>query len=92
VKGIGCHLGHKQIVPLSYSSTLTSNDHISEEQPAGDQGLLGGTWAAAHDVQVGGVEAQGGGRETVSHQVDPQQLDGDKSLGQTQGSSQEDTE
>ena len=71
---------------------LTTNSHVSEEQPARDQGLLGGTWGLAHDVQVRGVEAQGGGRQTISHQVDPQQLDGDQSLGQTQGSSQEDTE
>ncbi|TNN42585.1 hypothetical protein EYF80_047244 [Liparis tanakae] len=60
--------------------------HISEEQPARDQGLLGGTGGLAHDVQIGGVEAQSGGGQTVSDQVDPQQLDGDESLGQTQGS------
>jgi len=70
---------------------LTANDHVSEEQPSGDEGLLGGTGKPAHDVQVGGVEAQGGGGQTVSHQVDPQQLDGDQSLGETQGSGQEDT-
>lgn len=71
---------------------LTTNNHISEEQPSGDQGLLGGTWGPAHDVKIRGVEAQGGGGQTVSDQVDPQKLDGDKSLGQTQGGSQEDTE
>jgi len=71
---------------------LTTNNHISEEQPARDQGLLGGTWGLAHDVQIGGVEAQSGGGQTVSNQVDPQQLDGDESLGQTQSSGQEDTE
>ena len=69
----------------------TTNSHVSEEQPFGDQGLLGGTWGLAHDVQIGGVAAQRGGGQTVSHQVDPEQLDGDQSLGQTQGSSQEDT-
>lgn len=75
----------------THSITLTTNGHVSEEQPAGDQGLLGGTWGLAHDVQVRWVEAQSGGRQTISHQVDPQQLDGDQSLGQTQGSGQEDT-
>lgn len=71
---------------------LTTNGHVSEKQPARDQGLLGGTWGFAHDVQIRGVEAQSSGGQTVSHQVDPQQLDGDKSLRETQGSSQEDTE
>lgn len=75
----------------TYAVILTTNSHVSEEQPARDQGLLGGAWGLAHDVQIRGVEAQGGGGQTVSHQVDPQQLDGDQGLGQTQGSSQEDT-
>lgn len=70
----------------------TSNGQISEEEPARDEGLLGGARRFAHDVQVRRVEAQRGGRQTVSHKVDPQQLDGDQSLRQPQGSSQEDTE
>ena len=70
---------------------LTANSHISEEQPSGDQGLFGGTGGSVHDVQVGGVEAQSGGGQTVSHQVDPQKLDGDQGLGETEGSCQEAT-
>ncbi len=70
----------------------TSDGQISEEEPARDEGLFGGAGGFAHDVQVRGVEAQRGGGQTVSHKVDPQQLDGDQSLGQTQGSRQEDTE
>lgn len=71
---------------------LTTNGHVSEEQPARDQWLLGRTWGLSHDVKIRRIEAQSSGGQTVSHQVDPQQLDGDKSLGQTQGSGQEDTE
>lgn len=74
------------------NNLLTTNSHVSEEKPARDQGLLGGTWGLAHDVQVRGVEAQSGGGQTISDQVDPEQLDRDQSLGQTQSSSQEDTE
>merc|ERR1712131_411355 len=74
------------------STHISANDHVSEEQPSGDEGLLGGTGFAAHDVEIGGVEAQGGGGETISNQVDPQELDGDQSLGQTQGSGKEDTD
>lgn len=70
----------------------TSNGQISEEEPARDEGLFGGAGGFAHDVQVGGVEAQRGGGQTVSHKVDPQQLDGDQGLGQTQSGGQEDTE
>lgn len=71
---------------------LTTNGHVSEEQPSRDQRLLGGTWGLAHDVQIRGVEAQSGGGQTISDQVDPEQLDGDQSLRQTQSSGQEDTE
>lgn len=81
----------KQISKTIRVVLLTTNSHVSKEQPARDKGLFGGTWGLAHDVQIRGVEAQSGGRETISHQVDPQQLDGDQSLGQTQSSSQEDT-
>lgn len=70
----------------------TSNGQISEEEPARDEGLFGGTRGFAHDVQIRRVEAQRGGRQTVGDKVDPQQLDGDQSLRQTQGGSQEDTE
>lgn len=44
-----------------------------------------------HDVQVRRVETKSGGRQTVSDQVDPQQLDRDQSLRQTQSGCQEDT-
>ena len=68
----------------------TSDGQVSEEEPAGDEGLLGVTWGPVHDVQVGGVEAQGGGGQTVRHQVHPQQLDGDQGLGEAQRGGQED--
>lgn len=71
---------------------FTSNGQISEEEPARDEGLFGGARGFAHDVQIRRVEAQCGGRQSISHKVDPQQLDRDQSLRQTQGSSQEDTE
>lgn len=74
------------------SVNFTSNGQISEEEPAGNEWFLGGAWSFAHDVQVWGVEAQCSCRKTVSHKVDPQQLDRDQSLGQTKGSREEDTE
>lgn len=69
----------------------TTNGHVSEEQPAGDQGLLGRAGRLAHDVKIRGVEAQGSGGQTISHQVHPQQLDWDQSLRQTKSSGKENT-
>ena len=71
---------------------LTTNGQVSEEEPSGEEGLLGRAGWLAQDVQIRGVEAQGGGRKTVCNQVHPQQLHWDQSLRQTKSSSQEDTE
>ena len=68
---------------------LTSDGHVAEEEPAGDEALPGVAWGLLHDVQVRGVEAQGSGWETVSHQVDPQQLYRDQSLRDAQSGRQE---
>lgn len=63
---------------------MTSNRQVSEEEPARDEGLLGVARGLLHDVQIWGVEAQRRGGETVRHQVDPEQLNGDQSLGEAQ--------
>lgn len=70
--------------------SLTSNSHVSEEKPARDEGLIGLAGRLDHDVKIRWVEAQSSGRQTVSDQVDPQQLYRDKSLWHAHGSSQED--
>lgn len=69
---------------------MTSNGQVSEEEPARDEGLLGVTRGLLHDVQVWGVEAQGRGGETISHQVDPEQLNRNQSLGEAQRRREED--
>merc|ERR1719190_163150 len=71
---------------------IASNDHVSKEQPGGDKGLVSASGHLVHDVQVRGVEGEGGGGQTVSHQVDPQQLHGDQSLGEAEGGGQEDAD
>lgn len=70
----------------------TTNSHVSEEEPPGDEGLVGAAWGLVHDVQVWWVEAEGGGGQTVSDEVDPQKLYGDESLGHAKSSGQEDTD
>ncbi len=47
-----------------------------EEDPGGDELLSGTPGRFLHDVDVGGVEAQGGGGRAISHQIHPQQLHG----------------
>lgn len=69
---------------------LTSNGQVSEEEPARDERLLSVTRGFLHDVQVWGVEAQGCGREAISHQVDPEQLNWNQSLGEAQRRSKKD--
>lgn len=64
-------------------------DVLPEEQPSRDKTLVSFTRGFVHDVQVGRVEAEGGGRETISDQVDPEQLYGNQRLGQTQSGGQE---
>lgn len=72
-------------------AALTSHSQVAEEEPAVDEGLLGVAGLLVHDVQVGGVEAQRGGRQPICHQVHPQQLHRDQGLGQAQDGCQEDT-
>lgn len=68
-----------------------SDGHVTEEQPSGDETFSGATRRLVHDVQIGGVEAEGGGGKTISDQVHPQELHGDQSLRETQSGSQENT-
>ena len=66
--------------------------HVAEEEPVADERLLGVPRRLVHDVEVGRVEAERGGRQAVSDEVDPEQLDGDERLGHAQGGSQEDAD
>lgn len=70
---------------------LTSNSHVSEEEPSSDKAFLGVSGRFLHDVKIRGVKSKGSCWETISDQVDPQQLDRDQGLGNSKGSSQENT-
>merc|ERR1711887_229415 len=74
----------------SGSADVDTNGHVPEEQPGGDEGLVAATGGLVHDVQVRGVEGEGGGGQAVSDEVHPEQLDGDESLWEAEGSSEED--
>ena len=73
-------------------SDVQPNDHVSEKQPGSDERFLGGPRLFLHDIQVGRIESQSGGRETVGDQVDPEQLDRDQGFRETQGGRQEDAD
>lgn len=62
---------------MDITKELTANSHVSEKQPACDEALFGRARWFLHDVQIWWVESEGGGWHSVSHQVHPQQLDGD---------------
>lgn len=62
---------------------------VPEEEPARDKTFISLAGRFVHDVQVGGIEAEGGGGQTVSDKVDPQQLHRDQSLRETKSGSQE---
>ena len=74
------------------STNIDTNDHVSEEQPGSDEGLVGSPGWFVHDVEVGGVEGESSGGQAVSDEVHPQQLDGDQSLGEAESGGQENTD
>lgn len=71
-------------------ANICANDHVAEEEPAGDEGLVALAGLALHDVVVGGVEGEGGGGQAVGDEVDPEELDGDKCFGHAHGGGEED--
>lgn len=71
---------------------VSTDGHVTEEKPSGDKTLVGAARRFVHNVQIRRVEAQGSGWQTISDQIDPQELDGDQSFGQTKSSSQEDAD
>uniref|UniRef100_A0A2M3YY06 Uncharacterized protein n=1 Tax=Anopheles braziliensis TaxID=58242 RepID=A0A2M3YY06_9DIPT len=72
------------------ATDISTNSHVTEEQPSRDQTFISLTRGLGHDVQIRWVEAKGSSWQTVSDQVDPQQLNWDQSFRQTQSGSQED--
>lgn len=68
---------------------VDSDGHVPEEEPSRDEALVGPTGRLVHDVEIGGVEAEGGGGEAVSHEVHPQQLHGDQGFGEAKSGGQE---
>lgn len=75
---------NKYYVANKASGALTANYQVSKEEPARDKWLSGIARGFAHDVQVGWVEAQSGRRQTVRHQIHPQQLNWNQSFGEAQ--------
>ena len=53
---------------------IQTNDHITEEDPGGDEGLILTTRRLRHNCRIRRIEAKSGSRETISDKVDPQQL------------------
>lgn len=75
-----CNSGNAHIDP---------NGEIAEEEPATDECFPGKTRGLIHDIDIRGVEPKSSGRQSICDQIDPEQLDRDKSLRKTQSSSKE---
>ena len=57
---------------------------MPEEDPGGDELLVGAARRLLHDVQVRGIKTERGRRGTICHKVHPQQLHGDQVFRQAQ--------
>ena len=68
---------------------IDPDNEVADEEPAGDERVLGRARWLLHDVDLRRVEAQSSGRQAVRDQVHPQQLDRDERLWQTQRCRQE---
>jgi len=66
-------------------SDVAADRHVAEEEPVADERLPGAARRLVHDLEVGRIEAESGGWETVRNQVDPEQLDGDQSFRHAKG-------
>ena len=69
---------------------VRADDHVAEKQPAADQCLVPLPRRPAHDIVVRRVEAERSSGQTISDEVDPQQLHRDQRLGHAERRSQED--
>ena len=78
--GSSCNSSHTHI---------DSNNEITEEEPATNERVLGRAGRLLHDVDIWGVEPQSSGRQSISNQVHPEQLNRDQSLRETQDGCQE---
>lgn len=72
------------------ATNIRAHDKVSEEEPLADQRLGRVSRRGSHDGMVGSVEAQGGGGQSISDQVDPQELDRDQRFGHTEEDGEED--
>lgn len=78
------------ITANSCETDVGANDHVPEEQPTADKRVVTLSGRAIHDIVVLGVEAERSSGKTISDQVDPKKLNGDKSLRHANRSGEED--
>lgn len=76
----------------SGESDVATDGAVSEEQPVGDESIAAGSWLLVHDVEIGWVEGESGGWETVGDEVDPEELDWNESFWDTESGGQEDAD
>ena len=68
---------------------IVNSVYFTQQEARGTYQINKLPWWFGHDVQVRGVEPEGGGGQAIGDQVDPQKLYRNQSLGQTKSGSQE---
>lgn len=71
-------------------TNISTNNKVTEEQPARDQRLLGRPRRTTHDGRIGRVETESGSGKTIRDEVDPEELNGDESFGHAKEDCEED--
>mmetsp|Transcript_9492 Transcript_9492/g.19197 ORF Transcript_9492/g.19197 Transcript_9492/m.19197 type:complete len:511 (+) Transcript_9492:483-2015(+) len=69
---------------------VNADDHVAEEDPRRDELIVGVARRLLHDVGVGRVEAERGGGRPIGDEVDPEQLQRDEALRQSEQRGDED--
>lgn len=57
-------------------TNVRADDQISEEHKSRDQGFIVSSGGLEHAVRISRVERESGSRETISNEVNPEELDG----------------
>ncbi|RUS26263.1 hypothetical protein BC938DRAFT_471005 [Jimgerdemannia flammicorona] len=79
-----------RIAKHSGAPDVCPDNHVPKEQPPADNGLLRVARGPPHDIVIGGVKSEGGGRQAVRDEVDPEELYGDEGFGHAEDDGKED--
>jgi len=68
----------------SSQTDISTDNEVSDKNGRSDDGFIVSSGGLVHDIWVRRVEGEGGGRETISDEINPKELDGIETIGDTQ--------